>query len=117
MVASQRVLAVPGRVQEERLGEIARLRAEGLAVALGPAGPREDVGKVHDPLDRAAQAGDGRRRILAVVADGNGRVLAAGDPHRAPVGSLSAPLAREAQALADSGLAGRGGPAFGSWGP
>lgn len=106
VVASQQVLAVLGRVQEERLGEIARLQVEGLAVALGPAVLREDVWEVYDTLDRAAQGGDGQRLILTVVADGYGRVLAASDPHRAPVGSLLAPLAQGAHTLADISLAG-----------
>lgn len=106
LFASQQVLAVLSRVQGERLREIARLQVEGLAVALGPAVLREDVWEVYDTLDRAAQAADGQRLILTVVGDGAGRVLAASDPHQAPVGSPLAPLAQGAQVLADIALAG-----------
>ncbi|TNC67243.1 ATP-binding protein [Rubellimicrobium roseum] len=105
VVASQQVLAVLGRVQEERLREIARLQVEGLAVALGPAVLREDVWEVYDTLDRASLAADGRRLVLTVVADGQGRVLAASDPRRAPVGRPIGPLAEGAQALEEVGLA------------
>lgn len=86
MVASQSVLGALGRVQDARLSETARLHVEGLAVALGPSVLRQDVWEVYDILDRARQASDGQRLLLTVVADERGRVLAATDPRRAPVG-------------------------------
>jgi hypothetical protein len=85
-VASQSVLAALGRVQDARLSETARLHVEGLSVALGPAVLRQDVWEVYDILDRARSASDGQRLLLTVVADERGRILAATDPRRAPVG-------------------------------
>lgn len=90
MLASQSVLGALGRVQDARLSETARLHVEGLAVALGPSVLRQDVWEVYDILDRARQASDGQRLLLTVVADERGRVLAATDPHRAPVGEDAA---------------------------
>ena len=86
LVASQSVLGALGRVQDARLSETARLHVEGLAVALGPSVLRQDVWEVYDILDRARHASNGQRLLLTVVADERGRVLAATDPHRAPVG-------------------------------
>jgi signal transduction histidine kinase len=85
-VASQGVLAALGRVQDARLSETARLHVEGLSVALGPSVLRQDVWEVYDILDRARSAYDGQRLLLSVVADERGRILAATDPPRAPVG-------------------------------
>jgi signal transduction histidine kinase len=85
-VASQGVLAVLGRVQDERLSETARLHVEGLSVALGPSVLRQDVWEVYDILDRARSASDGQRLLLSIVADERGRILAATDPKTAPVG-------------------------------
>lgn len=90
LVASQGVLGALGRVQDARLSETARLHVEGLTVALGPSVLRQDVWEVYDILDRARQASDGQRLLLTVVADERGRVLAATDPHRAPVGEDAA---------------------------
>lgn len=86
LVASQSVLAALGRVQDARLSETARLHVEGLSVALGPSVLRQDVWEVYDILDRARAGSEGQRLLLTVVADERGRVLAATDPRRAPVG-------------------------------
>lgn len=97
VVASQQVMAALGAVQEERLRELARLHVDGLAVALGPAVQRHDVWEVFDTLDRARLAMAGQRLVLTVVADEEGRVIAASDPLRAPVDSLIEPLGRGVQ--------------------
>jgi signal transduction histidine kinase len=47
---------------------------------------RQDVWEVYDILDRAQAGSEGQRLLLTVVADERGRVLAATDPRRAPVG-------------------------------
>ncbi len=86
LLASQSVLAALGRVQDARLSETARLHVEGLSVALGPSVLRQDVWEVYDILDRARSAYDGQRLLLSIVADERGRILAATDPRRAPVG-------------------------------
>lgn len=90
LVASQSVLSALGRVQDARLSESARMHVEGLSVALGPSVLRQDVWEVYDILDRARLASDGQRLLLTVVADERGRVLAATDPRRAPVGEDAA---------------------------
>lgn len=86
LVASQSVLSALGRVQDARLAETARLHIEGLSIALGPSVLRQDVWEVYDILDRARAGGEGQRLLMTVVADERGRVLAATDPRRAPVG-------------------------------
>jgi signal transduction histidine kinase len=86
LIASQGVLVALGRVQDARLREAARLHVEGLSVALGPSVLRQDVWEVYDILDRARSASDGQRLLLSIVADERGRILAATDPPRAPVG-------------------------------
>jgi signal transduction histidine kinase len=90
LVASQGVLSALGRVQDARLSETARLHVEGLSVALGPSVLRQDVWEVYDILDRARSAYDGQRLLLSIVADERGRILAATDPPRAPVGETIA---------------------------
>ncbi len=99
VVASQQVLSALSAVQEARLQELARLHVDGLSVALGPSVLRRDVWEVFDTLDRAVAAGSGQRMVLTVVADENGRVIAASDPLRAPVDSDVGPLADGALAI------------------
>lgn len=106
VVASQQVMATLGTVQEERLRELARLHVDGLTIALGPAVLRRDVWEVYDTLDRATQAMAGQRLVLTVVADEDGRVIAASDPLRAPVDSSLEPLQQGAQAVEDIHLTG-----------
>ncbi|MFN3281069.1 MAG: ATP-binding protein [Tabrizicola sp.] len=89
-LASQSVLSALSRVQDARLSETARLHVEGLSVALGPSVLRQDVWEVYDILDRARSAYDGQRLLLSIVADERGRILAATDPRRAPVGEAVA---------------------------
>jgi signal transduction histidine kinase len=92
LVASQGGLAVLGTVQDARLREAARLHVEGLSVALGPFVLRQDLWEVYDLLSRARAATEGNRLLLTVVADAEGRVMAATDPRRAPVDAAIAPF-------------------------
>ncbi len=108
LVASQIVLAALGRVQDARLSETARLHLEGLSVALGPSVLRQDVWEVYDILDRARTASNGQRLSLTIVADERGRVMAATDPRRAPVGESVAGF--EAGAVAPDAVRMTGGP-------
>lgn len=101
VVASQQVMASLGKVQEERLRELARLHVDGLAIALGPAVLRRDVWEVYDTLDRATQALAGQRLILTVVADEAGKVIAASDPMRAPVDSDLSTILTDVQSVDD----------------
>ncbi|MDT8855267.1 HAMP domain-containing sensor histidine kinase [Paracoccaceae bacterium Fryx2] len=106
VVASQQVMTALGKVQEDRLRELARLHVDGLAIALGPAVLRRDVWEVYDILDRARQAMAGQRTVLTVVADEDGAVVAASDPNRAPVDSDLGPLLAGAQTIEQVTLAG-----------
>lgn len=74
---------------------------EGLAVALGPFALHKDVWEVYDTLDRARREASGRRILFTVVADEQGRVLAATDPGRAPVDSAVADFADDAVPVAE----------------
>ena len=98
LVASQSVLSALGRVQDSRLSETARLHIEGLSVALGPSVLRQAVWEVYDILDRARAGSEGQRLLLTVVSDERGRVLAATDPRRAPVGEAAADFGIQAVA-------------------
>ena len=100
-VASHQVLRSLAQVQDARIQELAQMHVEGLSVALGPLVLRHDIWEVYDTLDRAAQAGEGRRMVLTAVADDRGRVLAATDPRRVPMDSDIAALAGEAVTLDD----------------
>ncbi|RMD46968.1 MAG: sensor histidine kinase [Alphaproteobacteria bacterium] len=93
LIASQLVLSSLARLQDDRIRELARLHVEALAVALGPHVLRDDVWETYDALVRAAGQSEGRRTLFSAVADTEGRVIAATDPMRAPVGSPIAPLA------------------------
>lgn len=53
---------------------------------------RRNVWEVYDTLDRATAATEVQRMVLTVLADEAGRVIAASDPHRAPVDCAVAPL-------------------------
>ena len=99
VLASQQVLSTLGRVQTDRIRELARTHAEALSVALGPLVIREDVWEIYDTLERARRASDRQRIVFTAVADAEGRVLAASDPARAPVGSRFERLAAGASEL------------------
>ncbi|MGB3556419.1 MAG: HAMP domain-containing sensor histidine kinase [Jannaschia sp.] len=99
IVASQTVLSMVGRLQDDRLRELVRLQVEGLSIALGPAVQRRDVWEAFDVLDRTASTLDSPLLAQTVVADDTGRVLAATGPRAAPVDSEFARLTEGAQSL------------------
>lgn len=99
LVASQLVLATLGRVQTERIRELATTHVEALSVALGPLVLRNDVWEVFDTLERAASTSDKGRILFTAVSNASGQVLAASDPLRAPVGSPFDEISRGAQNL------------------
>jgi len=101
LAASQQVLSTLGRLQDARLREYARLHVEGLAVALGPFVLRKDVWEVYDTLDRARANASGERILFTVVADEQGRVLAATDPRRAPVDSEVGAFAEDTVSMSE----------------
>ena len=102
-LASQQVLSTLRQVQDTRIRELAQLQVEALSVALGPLVSRHDVWEVYDTLVRATGKNVGRkeghRLVFAAVANPEGAVLAATDPHRAPVDSQLRALTDGAQDL------------------
>lgn len=92
LVASHQVLSELTRTQEAHLEELTRQHVDGLSVALGPSVLRQDVWEVYDTLDRASRAGEAQRMALTVVADREGRIIAATQPRRAPVGGALSDL-------------------------
>lgn len=106
IAASQQILTILGRVQTERVRELATAHVEALSVALGPLVLRNDVWEVYDTLERAASVSEKGRIAFTAVSDASGQVLAATDPRRAPVGSPFEALAMTAQTLDALSLSG-----------
>jgi len=104
--ASQQVLRAIGSVQDERIRELAQLQVEALSVALGPQVQRKDVWEIYDTLDRSTRRTEKGRLTFTVVADQNGRVLAATDPKKAPVDSLLKGLTVNVQSLENLSVSG-----------
>jgi len=103
--ASQQVLRAIGKVQDDRIRELAQLQIEALSIALGPHVLRKDVWEIYDTLDRATLT-DKRRLVFTAVADRNGSILAATDPKRAPVGSRIQDIAVNSQTLENLSVSG-----------
>ncbi|MBI1219396.1 MAG: HAMP domain-containing protein [Rhodobacteraceae bacterium] len=99
--ASQQVLSALTRLQEQKLRELAQVQLDGLEVATLPSILHQDVWEVYDTLDRAARASKGMRATLLVVGDAQGKVLAASDPRRAPVGEPMAQFTSNATPVKD----------------
>lgn len=111
---SERVLTRLAEAQTRHLGDLATVYLDGLASALADPVVREDVWEAFDILDRAAHTNAVLKPTQTVVADAEGRVIAASDPRAVPSWSrLPAPLqaipaggmrilAREGTALADA---------------
>lgn len=108
LIASQQVLMVLNWLQNERIREFASEHVEALSVALGPLALQGDVWGIYDTLERAASALHKGRVGFMAVADAGGKVLAATDPRRAPVGSDIAGLLADAQSLEGLRLPGAG---------
>jgi signal transduction histidine kinase len=101
IAASRQVLTSLGEVQDARLRELVAMHVDGLSVALGPQVLRQDIWEIFDTLDRATTASSGKRMILTVVTDTQGKVLAASDPRVASVGSRPDSLFLNAQPVED----------------
>lgn len=111
---SERVLTRLAEAQTRHLGDLATVYLDGLASAVADPLVREDVWEVFDVLDRARNTNAVLKPTQTVVANAEGRVLAASDPRVLPSWSaLPAPLrampaddtrivARPGAALADA---------------
>jgi len=87
VVASERVLARLQAAQERQLGDLTEAYLDGLSSSLLDPVLRGDPWEVFDILDRARGLYAAVRPLETIVLDGEGRVLAASDPRRFPIGS------------------------------
>ncbi len=84
---SQQVLSRLEDIQSKHLKTLAGVHLDGLTSALSDAVLREDVWEVFAILDRSRQGMEGVRALETVVANGEGRVIAASDPRVLPTGA------------------------------
>jgi len=77
--------------QDARVSALGRAYLDTTAAALAPSLAHEDVWEAFDVLDRGRQAFGALRLRLAAVVLPSGRILAATDPRRLPVGSVPPP--------------------------
>lgn len=84
---SQQVLSRLEDIQSEHLKTLAGVHLDGLTSALSDAVLREDVWEAFAILDRSRQGMEGVRALETVVANGEGRVIAASDPRALPTGA------------------------------
>jgi signal transduction histidine kinase len=97
IVLSERVMARLAETQERHLRDLAQGYLDGLSSSLAPSILRDDSWEVFDALERAQELNKGLRPIEAVVTGADGRVIAASNPRRYPIGALPSP----AKILAD----------------
>ncbi len=87
VVASERVLARLQEAQERQLADLKDAYLDGLSSSLVDPVLRADPWEVFDILDRASGLYAAVRPLDTIVLDGAGKVLAASDPRRHPIGS------------------------------
>ena len=87
LVLSERVMARLAETQERHLRDLAQGYLDGLSSSLAPSILRDDSWEVFDALERAQELNKGLRPIGAVVTGANGRVIAASDPRKYPIGA------------------------------
>jgi signal transduction histidine kinase len=84
---SQQVLSRLENIQSDHLKTLAGVHLDGLTSALSDAVLREDVWEAFAILDRSRQGMEGVRALETVVANGEGRVIAASDPRSLATGA------------------------------
>jgi signal transduction histidine kinase len=87
VVLSERVMARLAETQERHLGDLAQGYLDGLSSSLAPSILRDDSWEVFDALERAQALNKGLHPIEAVVTAADGRVIAASDPRKHPIGT------------------------------
>jgi signal transduction histidine kinase len=100
LVLSQQVLTRLGETQARQFEDLAQSYLDGLSSAIAPAVLREDVWETFDAIDRAQSIQKGLMPLETIVANADGRVIAASDPRQHPVFSriaLASPDSRDFQ--------------------
>ena len=91
VVLSERVMARLADTQERHLRDLAQGYLDGLSSSLAPSILRDDPWEVFDALERAQELNKGLHPVEAVVTGPDGRVIAASDPRRYPIGAVLPP--------------------------
>ncbi len=102
LILSERVLARLADTQERHLRDLAQSYLDGLSSAVAPSMLRDDTWEVFDAIERARDLHRSLRPLETVVSHADGRVIAASDPRRYPVGSLNEERQRVQVAGAES---------------
>lgn len=84
VLLSNQVLVRLSATQERHLEELTGAYLDGLSASLVPHVLREDIWEIFDQLDRTRQAYVGLSAVYTIVAEPNGTVLAASEPHQFP---------------------------------
>src|SRR4051794_5703854 len=84
---SQQVLSRLESLQADQVKTLAGVHLDGLTAALSDAVLREDVWEVFAVLDRSREGMEGVRALETVVANAEGQVIAASDPHSLATGA------------------------------
>jgi len=83
-VLSNQVLVRLSATQERHLEELTGAYLDGLSASIVPHVLREDIWEIFDQLDRTRHAYVGVSAVNAIVAETDGTILAASDPHLFP---------------------------------
>lgn len=83
-IFSNQVLTRLSATQERHLEELTGAYLDGLSASLVPHVLREDIWEIYDQLDRTRHAYVGLSAVHAIVAEPDGTVLAASEPHLFP---------------------------------
>jgi signal transduction histidine kinase len=84
VLLSNQVLVRLSATQERHLEELTGAYLDGLSASLVPHVLREDIWEIFDQLDRTRQAYVGLSAVYTIVAEPDGTVLAASEPHQFP---------------------------------
>ena len=86
LVLSERVLSRLGEAHERQLRALAQTYLDSLSSAVAPAILQDDVWEVYDAITRAQDRSKSLHPQSTVITDAQGRVIAASDPRRFPLG-------------------------------
>jgi signal transduction histidine kinase len=83
-ILSNQVLVRLSATQERHLEELTGAYLDGLSAAVVPHVLREDIWEIFDQLDRTRHAYVGLSAVYTIIAEPDGTVLAASEPHQFP---------------------------------
>lgn len=110
---SNQVLLRLSETQQRYLDELTSAYLDGLSSSTIPYLLRDDIWEIYDQLDRTRQAYAGVSAIHTIVADRDGKVLAASDPRAFPTqGSLPETLKKQFRGISNLALVEDEGRAF-----